>query len=154
MNADVPAQVRMMRVRGSSNSGVRKAPICSERSRTAAAHSRHRAGCWAISGGDDDGQRLRRDVAGEHQGEEELTPGEQEGDDRGGGDAGQGQRQDDAPEHLHPARPVVRRADRPQRHPGAPGHPETEFDADLFEAVAAELGDVTLGPPGMLPDDF
>jgi hypothetical protein len=28
------------------------------------------------------------------------------------------------------------------------------FDAALFEAVAAELGDVTLGPPGTLPDDL
>jgi mannose-6-phosphate isomerase-like protein (cupin superfamily) len=40
---------------------------------------------------------------------------------------------------------------------GTPAHlatPETAFEADLFEAVAAELGDVTLGPPGMLPGEL
>jgi mannose-6-phosphate isomerase-like protein (cupin superfamily) len=31
---------------------------------------------------------------------------------------------------------------------------ETEFNADLFMAVAAELGDVVLGPPGMVPADL
>ena len=30
---------------------------------------------------------------------------------------------------------------------------ETAFDTALFEAVATELGDVTLGPPGTLPDE-
>jgi mannose-6-phosphate isomerase-like protein (cupin superfamily) len=29
--------------------------------------------------------------------------------------------------------------------------PETEFDADRFLAVAAELGDIVLGPPGTTP---
>jgi mannose-6-phosphate isomerase-like protein (cupin superfamily) len=40
---------------------------------------------------------------------------------------------------------------------GTPAHlatVDTEFDADLFAAVAAELGDVILGPPGMTPADL
>jgi mannose-6-phosphate isomerase-like protein (cupin superfamily) len=39
----------------------------------------------------------------------------------------------------------------------APAHlatPETELDLDLFMAVTTELGDVVLGPPGMLPADY
>jgi Cupin domain len=32
--------------------------------------------------------------------------------------------------------------------------PETELDTGLFMAVAAELGDVVLGPPGMTPADL
>ena len=32
--------------------------------------------------------------------------------------------------------------------------PDTEFDADLFTAVSAELGDVILGPPGTIPADL
>ena len=31
--------------------------------------------------------------------------------------------------------------------------PDTEFDLDLFMAVTTELGDVVLGPPGILPGD-
>jgi quercetin dioxygenase-like cupin family protein len=31
--------------------------------------------------------------------------------------------------------------------------PDTEFDLDLLTAVAAELGDVVLGPPGTTPAD-
>jgi quercetin dioxygenase-like cupin family protein len=31
--------------------------------------------------------------------------------------------------------------------------PDTEFDLDLLTAVAAELGDVVLGPPGTTPTD-
>jgi quercetin dioxygenase-like cupin family protein len=40
---------------------------------------------------------------------------------------------------------------------GAPAHlvtPETEPDLALFQAVTAELGDVTLGPPGMTPAEL
>jgi mannose-6-phosphate isomerase-like protein (cupin superfamily) len=40
---------------------------------------------------------------------------------------------------------------------GTPAHlatADTEFDAELFAAVAAELGDVILGPPGMTPADL
>jgi quercetin dioxygenase-like cupin family protein len=39
---------------------------------------------------------------------------------------------------------------------GTPAHlasPDTEFDLDLLTAVAAELGDVVLGPPGTTPAD-
>jgi hypothetical protein len=32
--------------------------------------------------------------------------------------------------------------------------PDSIFDAELFETIAAELGDVTLGPPGMVPSDL
>lgn len=32
--------------------------------------------------------------------------------------------------------------------------PETELDAELFMAVTEELGDVVLGPPGMIPADL
>ncbi|AVH60455.1 MULTISPECIES: cupin domain-containing protein [Streptomyces] len=32
--------------------------------------------------------------------------------------------------------------------------PETELDAELFMAVTEELGDVVLGPPGMVPADL
>jgi quercetin dioxygenase-like cupin family protein len=32
--------------------------------------------------------------------------------------------------------------------------PDTEFDLDLLAAVAAELGDVVLGPPGTTPADL
>jgi hypothetical protein len=32
--------------------------------------------------------------------------------------------------------------------------PETELDMELFMAVTTELGDVVLGPPGMLPADY
>ena len=32
--------------------------------------------------------------------------------------------------------------------------PETELDLELFMAVTTELGDVVLGPPGMLPADY
>lgn len=40
---------------------------------------------------------------------------------------------------------------------GTPLHlatPETELDAELFMAVTEELGDVVLGPPGMIPADL
>ena len=40
---------------------------------------------------------------------------------------------------------------------GAPAHlvtPETEPDLALFQTVTAELGDVTLGPPGMTPAEL
>ncbi|MGP4087049.1 cupin domain-containing protein [Streptomyces sp. KR55] len=40
---------------------------------------------------------------------------------------------------------------------GTPLHlatPETELDAELFMAVAQELGDVVLGPPGTTPADL
>lgn len=40
---------------------------------------------------------------------------------------------------------------------GTPAHlrtPETVFDEELFAAVTAELGDVLLGPPGMVPADL
>jgi mannose-6-phosphate isomerase-like protein (cupin superfamily) len=40
---------------------------------------------------------------------------------------------------------------------GIPAHlatSETEFDLDRFMAVAAELGDVVLGPPGTTPADI
>jgi quercetin dioxygenase-like cupin family protein len=40
---------------------------------------------------------------------------------------------------------------------GTPAHlatPDTEFDLDLLMAVAAELGDVVLGPPGTTPADL
>jgi quercetin dioxygenase-like cupin family protein len=40
---------------------------------------------------------------------------------------------------------------------GTPAHlagPDTEVDAELFAAVAAELGDVLLGPPGSTPADL
>jgi mannose-6-phosphate isomerase-like protein (cupin superfamily) len=40
---------------------------------------------------------------------------------------------------------------------GTPAHlatAETEFDAELFMAVSAELGDVILGPPGTTPADL
>lgn len=40
---------------------------------------------------------------------------------------------------------------------GTPLHlatPETELDAELFMAVAEELGDVVLGPPGTTPADL
>jgi mannose-6-phosphate isomerase-like protein (cupin superfamily) len=40
---------------------------------------------------------------------------------------------------------------------GTPVHlatPETELDVELFMAVTEELGDVTLGPPGMIPADL
>jgi quercetin dioxygenase-like cupin family protein len=40
---------------------------------------------------------------------------------------------------------------------GTPAHlatPETEPDLALFTAVTTELGDVTLGPPGMTPDEL
>ncbi|MEW9531133.1 cupin domain-containing protein [Microbispora sp. NPDC049125] len=40
---------------------------------------------------------------------------------------------------------------------GTPAHlatSETEFNAELFMAIAAELGDVVLGPPGMVPADL
>ena len=32
--------------------------------------------------------------------------------------------------------------------------PETELDMELFIAVTTELGDVVLGPPGMLPSNY
>ncbi len=32
--------------------------------------------------------------------------------------------------------------------------PETELDVELFMAATEELGDVTLGPPGMIPADL
>lgn len=40
---------------------------------------------------------------------------------------------------------------------GTPAHlatPDAEFDLDLLMAVAAELGDVVLGPPGTTPADL
>lgn len=40
---------------------------------------------------------------------------------------------------------------------GTPAHlatPDTVFDPDLFMAVAAELGDLVLGPPGTTPADL
>jgi hypothetical protein len=40
---------------------------------------------------------------------------------------------------------------------GTPAHlvtAEAEFDDELFMAVTTELGDVVLGPPGMLPADL
>jgi cupin domain len=38
--------------------------------------------------------------------------------------------------------------------PAPPGHTETEPDLELFMAVTTELGDVTLGPPGMTPAEL
>jgi hypothetical protein len=38
--------------------------------------------------------------------------------------------------------------------PAHPATPDTEFDLDLLMAVAAELGDVVLGPPGTTPADL
>src|SRR6478609_5942557 len=52
------------------------------------------------------GQRLGGDVAGEHQREQELGPGEQEGDEGGGDDAGPGQWQQQVPQHLQAVRAV------------------------------------------------
>ena len=40
---------------------------------------------------------------------------------------------------------------------GTPAHlvtPATEPDLALFQAVTTELGDVTLGPPGMVPAEL
>ncbi|HEV3398010.1 MAG TPA: hypothetical protein VG693_01810 [Actinomycetes bacterium] len=40
---------------------------------------------------------------------------------------------------------------------GTPAHlatPQTEPDLELFMAVTTELGDVTLGPPGMTPAEL
>jgi quercetin dioxygenase-like cupin family protein len=40
---------------------------------------------------------------------------------------------------------------------GTPAHlvtPETQPDVERFMAVSTELGDVTLGPPGMTPDEL
>jgi mannose-6-phosphate isomerase-like protein (cupin superfamily) len=42
-------------------------------------------------------------------------------------------------------------------HAGTPAHlatPDTESDPDRFIAVSTELGDVTLGPPGMTPAEL
>src|SRR5690242_18561271 len=41
----------------------------------------------SLQRGDDDGQRLRGQIAGQHEREQELAPGEQEGDQGGGDDA-------------------------------------------------------------------
>jgi mannose-6-phosphate isomerase-like protein (cupin superfamily) len=38
--------------------------------------------------------------------------------------------------------------------PAALSGPDTPFDLDLFMKVAAELGDVILGPPGAVPADL
>lgn len=45
---------------------------------------------------------------------------------------------------------LVARAGTPARLPNA----ETELDMELFTRVTAELGDVILGPPGMLPGEL
>ena len=45
---------------------------------------------------------------------------------------------------------LVARAGTPARLASA----ETELDMELFEHVTAELGDVILGPPGMLPSEL
>lgn len=37
--------------------------------------------------------------------------------------------------------------------PAEAATPDTELDADVFAAVATELGDVLLGPPGIVPAD-
>jgi mannose-6-phosphate isomerase-like protein (cupin superfamily) len=45
---------------------------------------------------------------------------------------------------------LVARAGTPARLANA----ETELDVELFEQVTTELGDVILGPPGMLPTEL